>query len=79
MMAVFFFIAHEKGITFHTQPQTGASPCCLQSTNGEPFAQTSNTHPPTVGKKSSTVIASNTTLIIVALFVLCYLPGGVLR
>ena len=24
MMAVFFFIAHEKGFKFHAQPQTGA-------------------------------------------------------
>ena len=26
-MAVFFFIAHEKGFKFHAQPQTGAYPC----------------------------------------------------
>ena len=24
VMAVFFFIAHEKGFTFHAQPQNGA-------------------------------------------------------
>ena len=27
MMAVFFFIAHEKGFKFHAQPQTGAYSC----------------------------------------------------
>ena len=27
MMAMFFFIAHEKGFTFHAQPQTGAYSC----------------------------------------------------
>ena len=27
MMAVFFFIAHEKGYKFHAQPQTGAYSC----------------------------------------------------
>ena len=27
MMAVFFFIAHERGLTFHAQPQTGAYSC----------------------------------------------------
>ena len=27
MMALFFFIAHEKGFTFHTQTQTGAYSC----------------------------------------------------
>ena len=29
MMAVFFFIAHEKGFKFHAQPQTGASSCFI--------------------------------------------------
>ena len=28
MMAVFFFIAHEKGFKFHAQPQPGAYSCC---------------------------------------------------
>ena len=27
MMAVFFFIAHEKGFKFHAKPQTGANSC----------------------------------------------------
>ena len=27
MMAVFFFIAREKGLKFHAQPQTGAYSC----------------------------------------------------
>ena len=27
MMALVFFIAHEKGFTFHAQPQTGAYSC----------------------------------------------------
>ena len=27
MMAVFFFIAHEKGFKFHAEPQTGAYSC----------------------------------------------------
>ena len=27
MMAVFFFISHEKGFKFHAQPQTGAHSC----------------------------------------------------
>ena len=27
MMAVFFFTSHEKGFTFHAQPQTGAYSC----------------------------------------------------
>ena len=27
MMAVFFFIAHEKGFKSHAQPQTGAYSC----------------------------------------------------
>ena len=27
MMAVFLFIAHEKGFKFHAQPQTGAYSC----------------------------------------------------
>ena len=26
-MAVFFFIAHEKGFKFHAQPQSGAYSC----------------------------------------------------
>ena len=29
MMAVFFFIAHEKGFKFHAQPRTGAYSCFL--------------------------------------------------
>ena len=29
MMAVFLFIAHEKGFKFHAQPQTGAYSCLL--------------------------------------------------
>ena len=29
MMALFFFIAHEKGFKFHAQPQTGAYSCFL--------------------------------------------------
>ena len=31
MMAVFFFIAHEKGFQFHAQPQTGAYSCFQSS------------------------------------------------
>ena len=27
MMAVFFFITHEKGFKFHAEPQTGAYSC----------------------------------------------------
>ena len=27
MMAMFFFIAHEKGFKFHARPQTGAYSC----------------------------------------------------
>ena len=27
MMAVLFFIAHEKGFKFHARPQTGAHSC----------------------------------------------------
>ena len=27
MMAVFFFIAHEKGFKFYAQPQTGSYSC----------------------------------------------------
>ena len=34
MMAVFFFIAHEKGFEFHVQPQTGAYSCLAKSPNG---------------------------------------------
>ena len=29
IMAVFLFIAHEKGFKFHAQPQTGAYSCLL--------------------------------------------------
>ena len=29
MMAVFFFITHEKGFKFHAQPQTGAYSCLI--------------------------------------------------
>ena len=29
MMAVFFFIAHEKGFKLHAQPQTGAYSCLV--------------------------------------------------
>ena len=29
MMAVFFFITHEKGFKFHAQPQTGAYSCYI--------------------------------------------------
>ena len=31
MMAMFFFIAHEKGFTFHAQPQYGAYSCSLSN------------------------------------------------
>ena len=31
MMAMFFFIAHEKGFQFHAQPQTGAYSCLVCS------------------------------------------------
>ena len=32
-MALFFFIAHEKGLKFHAQPQTGAYSCYLYPPN----------------------------------------------
>ena len=30
MVAVFFFIAHEKGFKFHAQPKTGAYSCLFK-------------------------------------------------
>ena len=35
IMAVFFFIAHEKGFKFHAQPQTGAYSCSYLRVPGQ--------------------------------------------
>ena len=39
MMAVFFFIAHEKGFKFHVQPQTGAYSCLLLPLHPQHFIE----------------------------------------